>query len=80
LNSKPVIVEAKLAGDWKHAIGQVLAYQFCLGADKYDTALLLLGDCRLDLAEQCANSLGIKVYWYNGELDKAVRPEFTKAP
>lgn len=70
LGRKPIIVEAKLAGDWKHAIGQVLAYKYCLGADAYDAAVLLLGHDRIDLAEQCANSLGIRVYWYDGNLDK----------
>jgi hypothetical protein len=72
LGRKPVIVEAKLAGDWKHALGQVLAYKYCLGADTHDTALLLLSHDKIGLAEQCANSLSVKVYWYDGNLNKVV--------
>lgn len=65
-----LLVEAKLAGSWKHALGQALSYRYCLGKS-YSAALLLLGS-RVDpvydgrLAEAVAAENKVHVFWYNG--------------
>jgi len=70
-----LIVEAKYAHSWKHALGQVLAYKFCLGRH-YSAALLLLGSAdKLDLrlVEDCCKSYDVHVFWHDygqpGSLD-----------
>ena len=64
-----LIVEAKLAGDYKHAIGQVLTYRHCLG-QHYKCALLLLQDLKASrdhICEACCLRLGIDLYYYGGD-------------
>ena len=65
-----LIIEAKLAGSWKHAIGQALCYRECLNMDQggqWQTAVLLLGrrdkfDFRL--IESVCSKLNIQVFWH----------------
>lgn len=66
-----LLVESKIAGAWKHALGQALAYRHCLGAS-YGAALLLLGkrsDPAYDgkLAEAVAKVSDVDVFWYDGQ-------------
>ena len=65
-----LIIEAKLAGSWKHAIGQALCYRECLNMDQggqWQTAVLLLGrrdDFDFRLIENICSKLSILVFWH----------------
>lgn len=77
-----LIVEAKYAGEWKHALGQVLAYKACLQTDS-QCALLLLGkriDQQYQLIERCCMYVGVHVLWHDGSAASLAKaPESVKS-
>lgn len=74
-----LIVEAKVARSWKHALGQVLAYKAELAQrqnGKWNTALLLIGDRASNLynyhiIEDCCGHYDVHVFWTNVDCDSA---------
>jgi hypothetical protein len=68
-----LIIEAKLAGSWKHAVGQALCYRECLNSDQggsWSTAVLLLGlrdEFDYRLISLVCDKLDVKVFWYSGQ-------------
>ena len=67
--SQSLIIEAKVAKEWKHAVGQVLVYRECFkmkrGGD-WAVALLLIGrpsDHDKYLITNVCNPLSIVVHW-----------------
>lgn len=73
-----LVVEAKFADGFKHAIGQALSYRECYRIAKgahWQAGVLLLGrrlDCDFRTIERICNNLNVKVFWHH-ELSTDLR-------